>query len=167
MIQDDDNLPFENIINNHDEFSTRIIFTNTNGLNVYTDYHSLREVLINSKLHCTSVFLLAETNTYWKNKRNYDNFGRIISQYWKGAAVTTSETNLNRDSIHKPGGTAIIVDNEIRSRKIKSREDSRGLGRWSYLTLYGREDRMVIFMPVYKLCIGPIHPTKKLTASTQ
>ena len=37
MIQDDDNLPFENIINNHDESTTRIIFTNTNGLNVDID----------------------------------------------------------------------------------------------------------------------------------
>ena len=41
MIQGDGNLPFGNNINDKDKSFTRIIFTNTNGLNVDTNTHSL------------------------------------------------------------------------------------------------------------------------------
>ena len=66
MIQDDDNLLFGKNINNNDKSSTRIIFDNANGLNVDTDAHSLHERLISIQIHNASIFLLAETNTYWK-----------------------------------------------------------------------------------------------------
>ena len=59
MIPKDDNLPFGNNINEHDESATRILFTNTNGLNVDTDAHSFSEILINSKLKKINVLLLA------------------------------------------------------------------------------------------------------------
>lgn len=64
MIQDDDTLNFGNNINNKDKSSTRIIFTNTNGLNVDTDAHSLCEIILNSQIHNASIILLAETNTH-------------------------------------------------------------------------------------------------------
>ena len=64
IIQDDDDLSFENNINNHDESSTRIIFTNTNGLSVDIDAYSLREILINSILNSTNIILLAEINNH-------------------------------------------------------------------------------------------------------
>ena len=38
----------EKNINNHDESSTRITFTNTNGLNVDIDTDSLREIITKS-----------------------------------------------------------------------------------------------------------------------
>ena len=59
MIQEDHNLPFGNNINNHDESSSRIIFTNTNGFNADTDAHSLRENVINSKINTTIILLFA------------------------------------------------------------------------------------------------------------
>ena len=81
--------------------------------------------------------MLAETNTHWKNKRATDKFRNTISKEWKGASVTTSETNLPWHSSYKPGGTAILADSLIRSRKTKSGEDNHGLGRWSFITLQG------------------------------
>ena len=129
IIQDNDNIPFGNNINNKDKFPTRIIFSNTNGLNFDTDSHSLHELLISSQKYNTYILLLVETNTHWKNKRAYDNFRKTIAQHWKGTVVTISETNLSWDSIYKPGGTAIIVNNNVRSRKLKSGEDGYCLGR--------------------------------------
>ena len=95
MIQDDDNFRFGDKTNNKDKSSTRIIFANTNGLNVDTDAHSLRKIRISSQIHNASILLLLENNTHWKEKRDYDNFRTTIAQYRKGVAVTTSETNLS------------------------------------------------------------------------
>ena len=168
MIQgNDDNLPFGININDKDKSSTRIIFAHTNGLNAGTDAHSLYEIVISSQIYNASVLLLAETNTHWKNKRAYDNLRKTIVQYWKGISIITSETNLSWYSIYKPAGTAIIAKNKVRSRKLKSGEDSHGLGRWYCLTLQRRESRMVRLIPVYKACNGPIDPNKKMTALTQ
>ena len=58
-----------------------------------------------------------------------------LQKHWTGASVTIVETNLPWYSIYKPGGTAIITDNLINSRKTQSGEDSHGLGRWSFITL--------------------------------
>ena len=111
--------------------------------------------------------MLAETNTHWKNKRATDKFRNTISKEWKGASVTTSETNLPWHSSYKPGGTAIIADSLIRSRKTKSGEDNHGLGRWSFITLQGRDGRKLTIISAYKVCSTPIDPTKTNTALTQ
>ena len=129
MIQDNDNFRFGDKNNNKQKSSTRIIFANANGLNVDTDAHSLRNIRINSQIHNASILLLVENNTHWKDKRDYDNFRKAIAQYRKGVAVTTSETNLRWNSIYKSRGTEIIVNNKVRSRKLKSGEDRPGLGR--------------------------------------
>ena len=42
-----------------------------------------------------------------------------------------------------------------------------GVGRWSYLTLQGRDGRMVALILVYETCNGLIEPTQKMTASIQ
>ena len=68
MIQDDDNLPFGNNINNKGKSSAGIIFADKNCLNVDTDAHSLREIFISSQIHNTSILLLAETNTHSEKK---------------------------------------------------------------------------------------------------
>ena len=69
MKQDDDNLSFGNNIYHHNVSSSRIIFTNANELNVDSDTHFLREILINSKLNKINILLLAKTNTHWKKRR--------------------------------------------------------------------------------------------------
>lgn len=138
MNDENDNLTFGNNINDHDKSSARILFVNQNGVYLCIDDHRLIELLNNSKQKNINILLLTETNTHWKNKRSTDSFRKTITQYWKGAAVTTSEMKLNKNVIYKPGGIAIIAENSVRSRKVKSREDSHSLGRWSYMMLQGR-----------------------------
>ena len=128
-IDEDPNLPFGDIPNKKKPNITRILFINTNGLDLGTDAHSLNELCSNGKYQQYNILMLAETNTHWKNKRATYKFRNTISKEWKGVSVTTSETNLPWHSSYKPGGTAIIADSLIRSRKTKSDEDNHGLGR--------------------------------------
>ena len=74
MIQDDDNLSFGNNIDNKDRSSTRIIFSNTNGLNLDINAHSLCEILVSNNMHNESILIFVETNTHWKKKHARDKF---------------------------------------------------------------------------------------------
>ena len=49
----------------------------------------------------------------------------------------------------------------------KNGKDNHGLGKWSYLALQRGEGCVVTLIAVYKVCNGPIDPTKALPASTQ
>ena len=69
MNDDNKNSSFGNNINEHNPASTRVLFVNPNGLDLSTDTHHLTELLINIKPNIIYILLLAETNTYWKNKR--------------------------------------------------------------------------------------------------
>ena len=93
-----------------------------------TSTHSLSEILINNKHNKINIILIAETNTNWKIKTAHDSFRKIIANDQKGTSVTTAETNISWDSIYKSDGTTIIIDNEIRSRKIKTEKTITALG---------------------------------------
>ena len=95
MNDENKKLPFGNSINEHDPASTRVLFVNPNGLDLYKDSHRLTELLIKSKPNKMNILLLAERNTHWKNKRASDLFRNIIAKYWKEAVNLTSETTLN------------------------------------------------------------------------
>ena len=166
-IKEDKNLPFGNIPSRKSPKVTRLLFINTNGLDLGTDAHSLNELCSNGKSQEFNILLLAETNTHWKNKHAKDKFRNIIAQQWKRASVTTAETYLPWHSIYKPGGTAIITDNMIRSRKSQSGEDSHGSRRWSFITLQGQEGRHLTIISVYKVCSTTIDPTKTDTTLTK
>ena len=90
-----------------------------------------------------------------------------LQKHLTGASVTTAENNLPWHSVYTPGGTAIITDIFIRSRKTQSREEDHGLGRCSFITLQGRNGRKVTIISVYKVRSTIIDPTKTNTALTQ
>ena len=166
-IDEDKNLPFGDIQIAKNPNETRLLFINTNGLELWTDAHSLNELCSNSKSQQYNIRMIAKTNTHWKNICTKDKFRIIISKQCTGALVTTLETNLPWHSIYKPGGIATITDILIRSRKTQSGEEDHGLGRCSFITLQWRNGRKVTIISVYKVRSTIIDPTKTNTALTQ
>ena len=126
---EDPNLPFGDIPSKNNPNIIRILFINTNGLDLGIDSHSFNELCSNGKSQQYTILLLAETNSRWTNKRATDKFGNIITKQWKDESVTKLETNFSWHSAYKPSGTAITIDSLIRFRKTKSGEDNHGLGR--------------------------------------
>ena len=164
---EDNNLPFGDIPSVKNPNDTRLLFININDSDLGTDTYSFNEICSNSKSQQYNIPMLAETNTHWKSKCAKDKFRNIIAKQWTGASVITSEINLPWHLIYKPGGTAIIIDSLIRSRKTQSGEDNHGLGRWSFITLQGREERKETLISVYKVCFTTIDPTKTNTTLMQ
>ena len=61
-IDEDSNLPFGDIPSKKNPNITRILFINTNGLELGIDSHSLNELCSNGKSQQNTILLLAETN---------------------------------------------------------------------------------------------------------
>ena len=78
-----------------------------------------------------------------------------------------SHNNLPWHSIYKSGGTAIITNSLIRSRKTQIGEDNHGLGRWSFITLQGRDGRNLTLVSVYKAYFATINPARTNTELAQ
>ena len=94
-------------------------------------------------------------------------FRKTVATTWIGTSVTTVETNLTWPSIYKPEGTTIMTDGLIRSRVTESDDDNHELGRWTFITLQGRDGRKLTLISVYKVCSTPIDHTKTNTILTQ
>ena len=63
-IDENNSLPFEDIPSAKNPNETRLVFINTNGLDLVTDSHSLNELYSNSKSQQYNILILAETNIH-------------------------------------------------------------------------------------------------------
>jgi len=66
---------------------------------------------------------------------------------------------------YKPGGTATIVRNNAVGRVIA--KDSDSIGRWSYVTLGGKDGKKVTFVSAYQPCKGKPKKDGSMTVITQ
>ena len=75
-------------------------------------------------------------------------FRKTVATTWIGTSVTTVETNLTWLSIYKLEGTTIMTDGLIRSRVTESDDNNYELGRWTFITLQGRDGRKLTLISV-------------------
>ena len=66
---------------------------------------------------------------------------RIVRKHWKRAHITTANIENKVSTLYQPGGTAIISTNKISPRITDSGGDPKWMGRWSYITLNGRNKK--------------------------
>lgn len=55
-------------------------------------------------------------------------------------------------STYKPGRTTTIVTNNRISRVIDRGEDPFHLGRWSYVTLTGKQNKIITLIMAFRVC---------------
>jgi hypothetical protein len=67
--------------------------------------------------------------------------------------ATWSTTPIPFDNTYKPGGTmSCVLGNAIARVKEAGRDD---LGRWSFIKLRGKDNRVINFITVYQVCKTP------------
>ena len=84
---------------------------------------------------------LVETNTNWNHYRGKCHLNHIVRKHWKRAHITTANIEKKMSTLYQPGGTAIISTNKISPRITDSGGDPKGMGRWSYITITGRNKK--------------------------
>eukprot|EP00957_Ditylum_brightwellii_P176651 13455016-Ditylum_brightwellii.AAC.1 len=96
------------------------------------------------------IWLWTETNINWtpKPSREADKMGYKVFNSFK---IITSASN-GPAGWKQPGGSCIDSVNGMVGWKMQGGEDKKGLGRWNYVQIAGRDQRQVIFVSAYKPC---------------
>ena len=162
------NLPFSDIIDivkadNH----SRILFQIINSLEISTGQLTLKNTCDGISSYEIDIAYLAETNTHWKHPRGASTLRQISKRHWKYSHFITSETDLPWKALYKPGGIAIITQQPLCNGITSSVQDPHGLGRWSFITISGREQPIITIISVYRVCDIQIQNAGPITNAKQ
>ena len=98
-----------------------------------------------------SLFAFTEPNLQWD--RTLTKHAKDLQQrFFSHGQLVTSESNLQFPSSFKPGGTCIGINGKWATRVTDRGVDPSGQGRWSYITLSGRNSLDIMFISAYRVC---------------
>ena len=124
--------------------STRILLHNTGGVGFITDERS-RETLKMERLKALTIeyqidlLCLTEINKDWRGVDQNHTIWNGTSGWKENRRVQVSQnTNKRSDGDYLVGGTAMIAFDEVHFHVTEQGEDDRRLGRWSYMTITGK-----------------------------
>ena len=96
------------------------------------------------------VACLAETCTAWEHTAAKKVINRITQQFDKNTCWTTSSSKAQSGSLYKPVGTGTVVDRAWSGNIIDRGSDWAGLGRWSYITMNGKNGQRLTIITGYR-----------------
>ena len=100
-----------------------------------------------------NILCLAETQCAWENhvcRNNVEQELRLIDGY---AGMIGSSSCTACSDVYKPGGTLTVYDGNW-SGRITRGIDTHKLGRWSYITITGRNFTYLTIITAYRCCKG-------------
>ena len=130
--------------------TTRLYFINLNGLNLEKKAVNFRDLC--EKLRKADVHLFAaaehnlDTNKFAVQKSLHDIARRSFQHY----NLQTATSTILAKNLYKPGGTLLMAQGDLVGR-IKER-GSDSLGRWSWMTMVGKNQRMITIISAYQVC---------------
>jgi hypothetical protein len=145
----------------------RICLQNINGIQDKTH-------LLGSQAHHLGIDIMGivETNRDWQTPNTKHQVTSILRRYWKKTLFAFSSSdhryqkNQHDPSEYQPGGTCTFVNNSWAARTSPS-QDPSGMGRWSQLSVSGRDNRKVTIFTVYRVCQSNISTEGSKTAYRQ
>lgn len=129
----------------------QILLQNLNGMN--PDHMNLEMQFSLSKCYSLGigVILVAESKLNWTGAATY-NMLRWFCQSWQFSTVSSSQVDEKFSSTFQLGGTLTAVVDWWTSRVYTKGQDPFGLGRWSYVTLRGKNSTMLTIIRAYRVC---------------
>lgn len=138
----------------------RIISQNINNLGVDSKSMKSNEV---GRIICeddADIWLVQEVGINWSKTVSSEQWDERIRGKWRGSAkaVFAHNTSESQQQRHQPGGVGTILKGGLIGRKKQSGKDTRGLGRWSWIEIQGRQGKKTIiisaYRPVRQECFG-------------
>jgi hypothetical protein len=139
------------------ENTTRLYFINMNGITL--EKHSVKFRDICEELRAADVHLFAaaehnlDTNKFLIRQKLQD----IARKSFEHFALQTATSSIPADKFYKPGGTLILAQGDVVGRIKEKGSDS--LGRWSWIKLVGRNQRLITMISAYQVCVRPTNIT--------
>jgi hypothetical protein len=81
----------------------------------------------------------------------------IARQSFTHHSLQTATSSTKADRFYKPGGTLILAQGDMVGR-IKDR-GSDSLGRWTWMKLVGRNNKIITIISAYQVCVRPTNRT--------
>jgi hypothetical protein len=132
---------------------TRLYFINLNGLNLTNKSVKFRELCEEIRRSDIHLFAAAEhnldTNKFSVRKCLQDTARKTFAQHHIQLATST----IPAEKFYKPGGTMVMAQGDIVGR-IKAR-GSDTLGRWSWIQLVGKHQKLITLISAYQVCARP------------
>jgi hypothetical protein len=135
--------------------SCRVVLQNTNGIQNKTSLlgHRANELGIN-------ILGLVETNVDWQCRipskyKSKTAITKILRQFWKQTCMAFSSSDHRPKFFFQPGGTLTLAGNPW-SGRASADTDPSGMGRWSSISIKGRDRTNVTIFSVYRVCAGQI-----------
>ena len=100
-----------------------------------------------------NILCLSETQTAWENYIVRDKVEAELRSMDKNARLIGSSSCAACSEVYKPGGTLTVYDGNWASR-ISRGTDPHKLGRWSYVTIEGRNFSSLTIITGYRVCRG-------------
>ena len=99
-----------------------------------------------------NVCCLAATDVAWEKKAVRKAVRKTSNKrYGRSSALITSTSSIKSGSNVKYGGTGIIVDNNWSSRLADKGQDPKGMGRWSFVRLLGKDGKTYLLITAYRV----------------
>jgi hypothetical protein len=162
------NAPWGHIPESIDTTETlRVILQNPKGLKLQND---IEDFALGTQICHTlgaGVICLSETNVNWNQSYQVHRVQQIVRDLWNTTFLQPSQHPESFRSQCQRGGTLQILTDRWVSRLQSKGVDPYGLGRWSYMTLRGKEKSLVTFITAYQVCKATFDNTGDSTAFHQ
>ena len=134
----------------------RVVYQNVNGFSTTDPKNKL--ICHNMQQIQCGIFLAAETNVNWRNRKMVDKFKEYGNKVWPNHRLIVSSHSCGTDPAHRnsqylPGGVAIWVNDYWATRVLDCGSDPHGLGRWCFVTIGTKGGVCVTIFCVYRVCV--------------
>jgi len=142
------NDPWNHLINDDAKGLFRVYYQNPHG--VPRDMVSLGQDLNALAEHDVGCYCFAETNLDWSRPHVKNEFLTQQRKVWKYATTAFSSIEIPSSSDYLTGGTLTSAVGSWSTRVSKKEEDPSGMGRWSSLTLIGKQNKKLTIITGYR-----------------
>jgi endonuclease/exonuclease/phosphatase family metal-dependent hydrolase len=148
-----------------DHNNTRIWFNNINTLSATNDFEELHELCTELLEYDVGIIALQEPNVDFTQYRLRDQCLKILHEHFGMVHMVTSSSSIRAPNAWKPGGTLLAVVGKSCSRVLSSGSDE--LGRWTWITMQGSNNKSITVYNVYNVCKTTIGRAGAATAFAQ
>jgi hypothetical protein len=145
----------------------RLLLQNPYGLDASNNYRKLDYLAQHLATYQVDLACLPETNADWKKYSIRSACNALLRRHFRHHRLITSTSTADATHAYLPGGTATIVTNGYTGRIASSGSDPRGLGRWTYVRLKGKNNSRILVVTIYQVCKTTIHSAGDSTAFSQ
>ena len=143
----------------------RFYWQNANGLKLDCEGGDFKEACVHMRSIEASHLGLTEHNTDCNKYHVKSNYYKSMQQIFDHGKLVLSCSPTPAEHIYKPGGTLSLVTGNLTGR-LKGKGHDK-LGRWSYVDLNARDDRVIRVLTVYQVCNSSPESVGPATAIAQ